>query len=114
MWGYQTTTNATGAVLTSPVLSLDGTKVAYVESTSTGPILHVLKWKAGQGNSGTPPTIPIVPDVSTSSVLDWQTCVADSSKSCVFNLPYGTVGNTRSSPFYKYCQPLQVGGCDEL
>jgi hypothetical protein len=105
MWGYQTTTAPTGAILTSPVLSLDGTKLAYVESTSSGSILHVLRWKAGEGNSGTPPALPVTP----TNVITSGTCPNDGS-SCVFNLTYTTSGNTFSSPFYNYAtDELYVG-----
>ena len=40
-WAYNGST-AGGAVLTSPVVSLDGTKVAYVESAAAATVFHVL------------------------------------------------------------------------
>ena len=45
-WAYFT---GTGKALTSTVLSLDGTKIAYVENTTAGAILRILQWHAGQG-----------------------------------------------------------------
>ena len=59
-WAYNGST-AGGAVLTSPVVSLDGTKVAYVESAATSSIFHVLTWKAGQGTSATASAAPTLP-----------------------------------------------------
>jgi len=47
-----TTAGTTGRILTSPVLSLDGKKIAFVESIAGAPgsaIFHVLTWTAGQG-----------------------------------------------------------------
>jgi hypothetical protein len=56
-WAYNGST-AGGTILTSPTLSLDGTKVAYVESASSSSILHILTWKAGQGTSATDAASP--------------------------------------------------------
>ena len=47
-WAYNGST-AGGSVLTSPTISLDGTKIAYVESAASSSIFHVLTVKAGQG-----------------------------------------------------------------
>src|SRR6266436_817906 len=51
-WAYNTNPagDTTGTTLTSPVLSFDGTKIAFVESRTNvngGSILHILKWKPG-------------------------------------------------------------------
>ena len=46
-WAYNGST-AGGAVLTSPVISLDGKRIAYVESAAGGTVFHVLAWKAGR------------------------------------------------------------------
>jgi hypothetical protein len=47
----------------SPVISLDGTKVAWIESPATGPgndaILHVTTWVAGQGTNATVKSVAI-------------------------------------------------------
>ncbi|HTR24507.1 MAG TPA: hypothetical protein VMI10_11025 [Terriglobales bacterium] len=47
-WAYNGST-AGGSVVTSPTISLDGTKIAYVESAPSSSIFHVLTVKAGQG-----------------------------------------------------------------
>jgi len=49
MWSYAV---GTGPVFLSPVLSLDGKKVAFIESASQA-VFHVLTWKAGQGTNAT-------------------------------------------------------------
>ena len=48
-WAYNGST-AGGKVLTSPVISLDGQRVAYVESAAGSAIFHVLTWKAATGH----------------------------------------------------------------
>lgn len=68
-WAY----NTGGPVLTSPVISLDGSQVAFVQSTagSSGQAsLVVLKWKAGTGTVGAPMTLIEVPNSS------YRACVA--------------------------------------
>jgi hypothetical protein len=48
-----------GASPLSPVLSLDGTRVAWIENrTSTASYLHITIWVANQGESATYPTTP--------------------------------------------------------
>ena len=47
--GRTTFTAAGGLVATSPALSLDGTKVAFVETGSGTAHFHVLAWKSGDG-----------------------------------------------------------------
>jgi len=115
-WAYDTRIagDVTGTTLTSPVLSLDGTKLAYVESRTTpngGSILQILKWKPGstvtvQGSIATPAT----PDTRLAAGQNWATnCPAANScvRSIVFN---GANADTNSSPFYNYgTDALYVG-----
>ncbi len=81
MWAYAI--GGTGSTL-SPVLSLDGTKVAYIDSGSPAN-LQVLTWKAGQGTSAT-------------------NAVAPGSGSSVVTLPYsnttvtGCAASSQSDP----------------
>ena len=94
LWAYNT---GTTPILTSPILSLDGTKVAYVERgvAGSGAILHVLRWQSGEGTPGAPAT----PAQSISS----GSCSGTSS--CVFSLLYtGSQNhtNSNSSPFYDF------------
>jgi hypothetical protein len=52
LFDYNISTLATGRINTSPILSLDGTKVAFIESVpgaTPSTTFHVLTWTAGQG-----------------------------------------------------------------
>lgn len=64
LFGYNATTVPGGRISTSPVLSLDGTKIAFVESSPTlgRAIFHVLTWTGGQGTV----TAAAVPTLMTS------------------------------------------------
>ncbi len=50
MFGYNITTVGAGRIATSPVLSADGKKIAFVETGSTSAVFHVLTWATGAGN----------------------------------------------------------------
>ena len=106
MWSYQTAAVGTGSAATSPILSLDGSKVAYVETKASGAILHVLKWKAGQGT--TVAAAP-APDQTLAPGAAWSSCTAGNS--CVANVPFnGNPQSTRSAPYYDYTtDSLYVG-----
>jgi len=60
LFGYDTTTVTGGKIVTSPILSLDGKKIGFVESVpanaglgiTASAIFHVLTWTAGQGTIG--------------------------------------------------------------
>jgi len=89
-WAYNGST-AGGSVLTSPVLSLDGTKIAYVESAATSSIFHVLTWKAGDGASATASVFPTLP----------TNCAAGTS--CLKSVTYSaTATDTLASPWVDY------------
>jgi hypothetical protein len=89
-WAYNGST-AGGAILTSPVVSLDGTKVAYVESAATSSIFHVLTWKAGQGTTATASAAPTLP----------TGCGA--ATSCLKSVTYSTTAtDTLASPWVDY------------
>lgn len=109
MWVYNASTAGTASpMLGSPILSLDGTKVAFIESASTGAILHVLRWKSGDGGTNLAAT-PVAPTTSTSTSSTYTTCLAGTA-SCMFNLALGTNNNTNSPPFYNYsADELYVG-----
>ena len=92
-WAYRTTT---APVVTSPVLSTNGAKVAYVES-SNPPALHVLTIGT-TGNNGSIGG-PAVPGTSNNA--------ADVS------VPYGATGDTRSSPFVDYTDDVAYVAADD-
>ncbi len=54
-WAYDTTGSAPGTVKTSPIMSLDGTQVAFVQTDGVGHgTVVLLKWAANNGSIGTP------------------------------------------------------------
>ena len=88
-WGYRGST-AAGSILTSPVISIDGKKIAYVESAAGSAIFHVLTWKAGDGNVGAAiaPTTP-------------NACTATSN--CLLSVTFSSTATTTfASPWVDY------------
>jgi hypothetical protein len=100
-WAYNGST-AAGSVLTSTTISLDGTKIAYVESASGSAVFHILTWVAGQGTSA---TSAVAPTLSGS-------CTA--STSCLASVTYSTTATTSlASPWVDYqTDKAFVGGDD--
>jgi len=116
-WSYDTNFNSSGAattgtVQTSPVLSGDGTKVAFVETrpTSVGAIVHLLKWNAGDGggiNSAVAPT------VATVWTADGLTGHCPATGACMISISLnGLKADTASSPFYDYQRDVIYVGDD--
>lgn len=99
LWAYNTNLagDTNGLIYSSPVLSIDGAKVAFVETGNGAAILKILKWVAGQGavsaaNAPTP--------ITTGHA--WSTCPTTGT-SCLFSLTFsGGASDTISSPFYNY------------
>jgi len=97
-FSYNTTTVAGGSIDTSPVISIDGKKIAFVESTATSSIFHVLKWATGPGN-GTSPVVSATPGVGNTATMTSLTYA-----------PANT--NTRSSPWIDYEQDVAYVGAN--
>lgn len=102
-FAYNTSTLTNGKIRTSPIISLDGTKIAFVESNSATSVLHVLKF---QGNSltsclanGCNAKAPAVPGVGNAASM--------------VNVTYANANNTRSSPWMDYANDtIYVGAND--
>lgn len=103
LFSYNTSTVANGRILTSPVLSLDGTKVAFVETNTTAgaktSIFHVLTVPTSNpgpgfphGNSATSSVLP------TGGTMTSLTIVANS--------------DTRSSPWVDYASDTAYVAAD--
>lgn len=92
-WAY----NTGGAINTSPVLSVDGKKVAWVANANP-PVLHVLTIGT-TGSNGGAVNSPAVPGVSNNAV-DTQ-------------LSFGSVGDTRSSLFVDYSNDVGYVASDD-
>ncbi len=115
MWAYHVQSNA-GTSNTSPVLSLDGTQIAWVEGTAAGggrAALHILKPYTG-GTDGTI-AAPNTPTATTAALFRACTPTAPTggggtSHACLLNLAFANTdddsGNalniSPSSPFYDY------------
>jgi hypothetical protein len=98
LFSYNTTTVIGGRIITAPVLSLDGTRIAFVESTGAASIFHVLTWATGPGN-GTSATMSAMPGIGNSAVL--------------ISIPYATATDTRSSPWVDYINDVAYMGADD-
>jgi hypothetical protein len=105
-FAYNTATNG-GQIQTSPMLSADGTKVAFVESTSTGSYFHVL---------GLPNPIP-APPAQAGSVLAPQVpatnCALPTGPGCMTTLKISSIANTLSSPWADYNNDSAYFGTDD-
>jgi len=95
-WAYNAT-NHSGTVTTSPLLSLDGSKVIYVESSSSASYLHILVWQSADGGT---PTSSKVPTKILSTGTSVSSCTAGAS--CLVTIALGSHSVTYSSPFYDY------------
>ena len=110
LWSYNVHAIAAGgAVPTSPVLSLDGAKVAFVESAAGNPAhFHVLAWNTGDGRVG-----------NLQSVLSPKAIVAPFSATApaaasgtATDLSFGATTDTLSSPYIDYANDLAYVGND--
>lgn len=107
-WSYNTNFNAAGGatagtIATSPILSADGSKVAFVENNGgAGAVLHLLRWKAGDGGAINTPANPTI-------ATSWTACPA--SGACMISITFANASaDTGSSPFYDYTRDtLYVG-----
>lgn len=91
LFAYNTSTVG-GSILTSPVLSLDGTQIAFVESAAGSSVFHVVKWATGTGN-GTSATKSAFPGTGNTATMTSLTYA-----------PAAT--NTRSSPWVDYANDV--------
>jgi hypothetical protein len=87
-FAYNTTTLTNGRIRTSPVISLDGKKIAFIESSTTGSALHVLTWGT-TGNNGMSSINSAAPGSPTNNAT-------------MVSISYTTNNNTRSSPWVDY------------
>ncbi len=101
LWAYRI---GNGPIRSSPALSLDGTRLAFVESSSTGAVFHVLTWKQGQGTL----TNPVVPE---ETVVANVACTP--GRSCDVSIPYTTSTNSLSSVYIDYAGNNAWVGADD-
>jgi hypothetical protein len=117
-WSYNTNFNAagaatTGTVASSPVLSLDGRKIAFVENRTAangGAILHLLQWNSGDGGAISTSAKPTTATVWTADGAAGHCPV---SGSCMISLAFNVAqGDTVSSPLYDYKRDVIYLGDD--
>jgi hypothetical protein len=87
-FAYNTTTLTNGRIRTSPVISLSGKKIAFIESSTTGSALHILTWGT-TGNNGMNSINSAAPGSPTNNAS-------------MTTINYTTNNNTRSSPWVDY------------
>lgn len=108
LWAYNVTTKTGGTVTTSPVLSLNGDEVIFIESYSSGSVLHILRWNSSDGGTVGSAKAP----TQTQSAL--SSCTGSSS--CLVSVALGTTSShtiTNSSPFYDYSNDTVYVGDDD-
>ncbi len=119
-WAYNTNftaagvaSGATGVIETSPVLSSDGSKVGFVESRTNangGSILHLLKWKSGDGGAI---NTAVAPTIATHWTADGLTNDCPVSGACMISVGINLAPQvTASSPFYDYGHDVMYVGDD--
>lgn len=98
-WAYDTGNAATA--VTSPVISLDGSQVAFVQNAGLVGTLVLLKWKANAADNFNNPT-DLTGVATNVTPANYPTCTAP----CMTNIAFAVTGNprldTNSSPFYDY------------
>lgn len=99
-WAYDTG----GQVLTSPVISGDGTQIAFVQTTAGAASLVVLKWAPG-GTIASPTPLASTPSAS------FRSCSAPCMTAVPLKTGSGNDNDTTSSPFPDYTHDvIWVGG----
>jgi hypothetical protein len=110
MWSYNVHAIAAGgAVPTSPVLSLDGAKVAFVESAAGNPAhFHVLAWKTGDGRVANLQNALLPKAI----VAPFSATAPAAASGAATDLSFGTTTDTLSSPYIDYANDLAYVGND--
>jgi hypothetical protein len=105
-FAFNTVTQSGGQIRTSPVLSVDGTKAAFVESTTGGSYFHVIVL---------PSPIPSPPS-QTGTVRSPATpgsCGTPTIVNCMTTLTISAAANTVSSPWIDYNTDTAYVGTDD-
>jgi hypothetical protein len=109
LWSYIVKGIGTGAAVpTSPSLSFDGTKVAFVESGSGAAHFHVLAGKSGDGQ-GAAINKQSVASPATATIV---TTAPTANSGTVTDLNFGSTTDTLSSPYIDYSNDTAYVGND--
>ncbi len=96
-WAYNTTGTAPGAIKTSPIFSLDGSQLAFVQTDGVHGTVVLLKWKAGTGSLASPATPSLV------TPANYSACTAPCITTFDLRTALGVQTNdTASSVYYDY------------
>src|SRR5580704_8186381 len=111
LWSYNVHAIAAGAAVpTSPVLSLDGAKVAFVESAAGNPAhFHVLAWNTGDGQDATNLQNTLLPRAITT----FSITAPAAGTGAATDLVLGAATATISSPFVDYVRDVAYVGNDQ-
>ena len=99
-WAY----NTGGTALTSTTLSLDGSQLAFVQSSAGNAQLVLLKWQASTTATSTSPG-----PINVVSASQYPTCTLPCMTTLAFS---GGANDTNSSPFYDYANDVLYAGDD--
>jgi hypothetical protein len=111
LWSYNIHAIAAGgAVPTSPVPSLDGARVAFVESRAGNPAhFHVLAWKSGDGKNAA----NLQSVTSPKAIITFSGTAPTAGSGTATDLALGASGtDTLSSPFVDYSRDVAYVGND--
>jgi hypothetical protein len=109
LWSYNVHAVTAGApVPGSPVLSLDGKKVAFVESGGGAGHFHVLAWKSGDGQATNLQTV--TSPLPITAFTNPTAPVAGSGTAS--ELVFGSLTDTLSSPYVDYSNDIAYVGND--
>jgi hypothetical protein len=103
-WAYF---SGTGKALTSPVISGDGTKIAYIENPTSGAaVLRIIQWVSGQGTPAaahTPDHVYTNTNAGNVANKAWNTTNCPTAASCMISVAFQNgKQDTGSAPFYVY------------
>jgi hypothetical protein len=97
-WAYNT---GAGLVSGSPVVSGDGTKIAFVESNSGGSILHLLQFIEFDGVDPITGGLLVIPPTNLPpGGSAWSACPP--AQSCMISFTFSAATAANSSPFYDF------------
>ena len=113
MWSYNVQSSINGGVPISPVLSLDGTKVAFVESAAGKQAhFHILAWKSGDGKVAN-----LQKTTSPATINAFSATAPTAGSGAATDLALATLAatgsDTLSSPYVDYANDVAYVGNDK-
>jgi len=112
LWSYNVESTINGGVPTSPALSVDGTKVAFVESAAGQAHFHVLAWKSGDGQVANLQSTRSPVTLSTFSATAPAAGSGEATDLLLATVT-ATGSDTLSSPYIDYINDLAYIGNDK-